>query len=99
MCFPFIIESLMVFFFLFLFENDLNEISPYHDIFMGLCFNFFFICSKLQDEYTLYISCFKVISLNYDSKKNGGHIITLVTKNKKHVDGLRYSVWVNSIEI
>ena len=40
----------------------------------------------------LYISCSKVISLNYDSKKNGGHIITLVTKNKKHVDGLRYLV-------
>ena len=60
---------------------------------------FFFFCSNVQDEYTLYISCFKVVSLNYDSKKNGGHIITLVTKNKKHVDGLRYSVWVNSIAI
>ena len=45
MCFPFIIESLMVFFFLFWFENDLNEIYPYHDIFMGLCFNYFFSCS------------------------------------------------------
>ena len=43
MCFPFIIESFMVFFFLFWFENDLNEIYPYHDIFMGLCFNFFFL--------------------------------------------------------
>ena len=53
MCFPFIIECLTVFFFLFWFEIDLNEIYPYHDIFMGLCFKFFFFCySDLEDEYT-----------------------------------------------
>ena len=43
MCLPFVLEYLMVFFFLFWFDNDLNQMYPYHTVFIGLCFILFYL--------------------------------------------------------